>query len=890
MEILPVIILYLEIALLAFAEKRLWKTWFTPINCLSVPYAIVLAVCLWVDGSMGYVPFHYPSVWVWVAGLAVFFVPSCILGSIHASRNKGVSYSFARPLRIDIPEKTIRFLEWVTWGVLALFVFWFFYLKSHTPFIPGGEYFARIWASKGFFGHLFTLFMVLTIAWTFLADKKHKRFWLYLLAFFIVALLNLSKSWFLIPLAGGLLLRLVAGKTRFGIKVILVSLFVGFAFFFASYWMTLYVASAEKDVLIYKDLSLIEKKGRYKYKEQAAYQSEVSSYIVKHAVTYVSAGVYGLSEDMAQGVLEYYDPSKIHAPLINISKVFGDKEYVSQLNDKYIEVTRYDLGTNVRSFFGTLYVHLGAGRAIAYVLVFSSLVYGLFHLALSRKKLLPFIIFGWVEGTLLMGWFDPIVQTLNFFTVPFFTLLLFGACRLLVYHAGLPRMRFRHKARNLLAAGQTILTASLLLFFWMPFRIPSYLLGVSVAVAFLFALTVPKRGFDFRFLKPYLALFASYLLLWISVSYSAYPGKAILYSSQQIAILLVPFVFWGMTPRFFSARRMKWFAFCFVGGCLLDTFAKFGQLSYCFSILWPYFKVHYIESGLLSGSDNAFLYILNDFIFHQTTYLRWAQLEAIMHTTLEAIVINLAFAIVFIARVERHPWLASRTKRFLADLAMFFFSIVLITTTSKTGQGLFVLTLVILTIYAIRKKSWKTICRIEGIILAELIIGCLYFSVAIGGRFSQTLQVFNNLEEKEMTNLNDGSLLPRIYCWETAWKMTEQKPVLGYGSGYRCDFENQFEKDYPHYRSLYQHPHNHFLGTLLATGIAGLLVFLCFWVQATRLVWKNRRMWGWIWLFGLFLLCSIERTKLLYMCLPYCFLMMEYHHRRKEAGSLPEHA
>ena len=70
MDFLPVIILYLEVLLLAFAERKLWNTWFTPLNCLSVPYAVVLAICLCVDGNMGFVPFYYPSVWVWVVGLA----------------------------------------------------------------------------------------------------------------------------------------------------------------------------------------------------------------------------------------------------------------------------------------------------------------------------------------------------------------------------------------------------------------------------------------------------------------------------------------------------------------------------------------------------------------------------------------------------------------------------------------------------------------------------------------------------------------------------------------------------------------------------------------------------------------------------------------------------
>ncbi len=218
-------------------------------------------------------------------------------------------------------------MEYITWGIFALFLFWFFYLAFAKDLIPGGEFFAQEWAGHGFFGHLFTVLMGLNIFWLFAADKDHKRYWLYVLGFFGVALLYLVKGWFLAPMAAGLLLRLLTGKSKFGIKVILVSVFTGFAFFFASYWMCIYVASAEKGIPAQK-------------KQQTEFKVEVSSYIGKHAVTYVAAGVYGLSEDLAQNTLEPREPEKIYAPFVNIGKVVsGKRDYVSHLNDEFVQMT-----------------------------------------------------------------------------------------------------------------------------------------------------------------------------------------------------------------------------------------------------------------------------------------------------------------------------------------------------------------------------------------------------------------------------------------------------------------------------------------------------------------------------------------------------------------------
>ena len=460
MNFLPVVILYLEVVLLAFAERKLWNTWFTPLNCLSVPYALVLALALCFDGRMGFVPFYYPSIWVWVVGLAVFFVPSCILGLLQRRKNQSNS-EVTMAQKFTISSFTLRILEYITWSIFALFLFWFFYLKYAKGLIPGGENFAQAWASHGFFGHLSLVLMGLNIFWLFSADKEHKRYWLYVLGFFGVALLYLSKCWFLIPMAAGLLLRLLTGKTKFGIKVVLVSVFTSLAFFFATYWLTLYVAYEEKlveaeiakksiDIGVEKktvevveknpievaakekradiDVEKIKQQATEK-KQQKEFKVWIISFISRHAVTYMVAGVYGLSEDLAQNTIEEKAPEKIFAPFINIGKRFtGNRNYVSNLNDKFVKITTNDEETNVRTFFGTLYVFSGFWHALAYVLVFSCFLYGMFTFALKTGKLFLLGILCWFASSMLMGWFDIITNTFAFVVVPCYLAVIFGLC------------------------------------------------------------------------------------------------------------------------------------------------------------------------------------------------------------------------------------------------------------------------------------------------------------------------------------------------------------------------------------------------------------------------------------------------------------------------------
>lgn len=417
MDFLPVIILYLEVILLAFSERKLWNTWFTPLNCLSVPYAVVLAICLCIDGKMDFVPFYYPSVWVWVVGLAVFFVPSCILGMLQRRRTDK-SNGPEKAKEIIIPPHTLRILEYITWGIFSLFIFWFFYLKYAKGLIPGGELFAQEWAGHGFFGHLSALLMGLNIFWLFAADKEHKRYWLYVIGFFGVSLLYLAKCWFLVPMASGLLLRLLTGKDKFGIKIILLSFFTGAAFFFLSYWLPLYVAAEEKGF----DPQI---------KKETEYKVDVSSFIGRHAIIYMVAGVYGLSEDLAQNTLEEREPAKIYTPVVNVCKFFGDKNYASNINDNFVQIgSNYSSSSNVRSFFGSLYVYLGLWHSIAYVFVLSGFVYFLLAFALKRRHALALIIEGWIMGCLLMGWFDIYTTALSFFIIPCYLAVIFLGSRI----------------------------------------------------------------------------------------------------------------------------------------------------------------------------------------------------------------------------------------------------------------------------------------------------------------------------------------------------------------------------------------------------------------------------------------------------------------------------
>ena len=78
-DVLYLIAILLESALLLYLECKIWKTLYTPFNFLMLPYLIVLLITIFLAGKLGFVEFYYPSIFIWNVGLLIFFLPLCTI-------------------------------------------------------------------------------------------------------------------------------------------------------------------------------------------------------------------------------------------------------------------------------------------------------------------------------------------------------------------------------------------------------------------------------------------------------------------------------------------------------------------------------------------------------------------------------------------------------------------------------------------------------------------------------------------------------------------------------------------------------------------------------------------------------------------------------------------
>ena len=152
--------------------------------------------------------------------------------------------------------------------------------------------------------------------------------------------------------------------------------------------------------------------------EKGEADMQLFEFVIGHFMHYLTSGILGWSYDIDMGIIDKGDISIILSPFINLFNfAFGSSEpMLSPVNQFY-----YNTGialTNVRTFFGTLYIYTDYGQFTLYALTISFLLYVLKAVSLITNNIyLSFILFYYC-GLLAMGWFEFYFFHLSIIEVP----------------------------------------------------------------------------------------------------------------------------------------------------------------------------------------------------------------------------------------------------------------------------------------------------------------------------------------------------------------------------------------------------------------------------------------------------------------------------------------
>lgn len=393
-DILYLIAILVEAALFCYLECKIWKTLYTPLNFLMLPYLIVLFITImFAGGKLGLVEFYYPSIFIWNVGLLIFFIPSIVIGGLMTYYGKNVVSETPQ----DRVPPSLLFMCVV---IALLFVVRLRGFMSNPDIGVGTSEFSDGFSAGGLWGHLRILTLPLLMASIYYVSRKRWWLWPVIMVFVVVSVLNQVIGWVVIPVLAAMAMRIYTGKTRLTMRFILFVLLGAFSVFFISYALTILVVQSRGIDPVFLE------------------------FIYKHFLHYLTSGTLGWSMDLQCGLPDATGNFEVViVQFVNLFKaIMGDNELVSPLNPLY-----YNIGwelTNVRTFFGTLYINSNWISFTSYILVLSSFMY-LLRVAMVRfNNIYVYTIYFFFSGMLMLGWFDFYFAALTVLELPIMVLFL----------------------------------------------------------------------------------------------------------------------------------------------------------------------------------------------------------------------------------------------------------------------------------------------------------------------------------------------------------------------------------------------------------------------------------------------------------------------------------
>lgn len=394
-DILILLSFLIEVIVLFYFEMKAWKTLYTPLNFLMLPYVIVLLISIAISGNYGFVDFYYPSIWLWSIGLLLFALPSYAFAFV-LQKNK-------RPLNSPMAEAEMpRIIVYISIALILLFLYRFRAISGVFP--VGSRDFGDELCGKGLWGHLRQLSLPILMMSIYFVDKKRWWIWLIIIPLVVVAVLYQILGWLIIPCLVGIMLRLYTGKTKLKMSL-LIYIVLGAAIVFLGSYVISLVIVGDKEL-----------------------DNEVLSFIFRNFVHYLTSGTLGLSVDMELGFPDEGGFEMVIAQLVNIANALtGSDELVNPLNPYYFN-TGVNL-TNVRTFFGTVFINSSYGVFTVFVLFVSTSIYLMKIATIKYNNIYVYTAYFFECGLLFMGWFDSYFASLSVIEIPILSLVLLLLCK-----------------------------------------------------------------------------------------------------------------------------------------------------------------------------------------------------------------------------------------------------------------------------------------------------------------------------------------------------------------------------------------------------------------------------------------------------------------------------
>lgn len=383
------ILFLLEVCLIITTDRVLYGTFLTPVAILTLPFLFILLLILVFGPGMGFKHFYFPSLWIWIIGVFIFWLPSILFSIIFLKETNIKNYPYQEKNNTNFEKFSYYF------SYILIIVLIFGLTKSLQEGDIGTEDFEDNFGS-GIVAHFSIISKFFFI---YLIVNFKRKFLLPILLLFITYFLYGAKSWILIPLLASIIIRIILKKTKFKISLILKIIFFGMLIFYLVYYIS-----------IGPEMPL--------------------DFIVNHFFIYLFSGILGLSEYIKADQIIGVDPYMLINPIVNLyNKIMG-----IEIMNTYSNINT-SIGNegyvNVKTIFGTIYLYGGLFWGILFTFVLGSIYYLLLIFTIKTKNMIILIVYFTLISLLFFAWFDTYTSNLFIYEYTFFGILLYAFFELL---------------------------------------------------------------------------------------------------------------------------------------------------------------------------------------------------------------------------------------------------------------------------------------------------------------------------------------------------------------------------------------------------------------------------------------------------------------------------
>lgn len=360
MSFISYLIFFLEVFIFNLLNYRIYKTYLNPMAFLSIPFTIILISCLILNSYLGFIPFHYKGLWIWIIGLFFFGISGLIMSLPKVSKK-------------EILKVNNKSLVWNI--ILVSILYMVLQFKQLQNYDLGSKELGEEIAVGGLTGRVSNLLLAMC---PFMVCAKYniicKIIIIPLIIYFIIA--TGSKTWILYAFMASMLCIYKQHKTKFNILFILL-LIIGMFLFFGLY---------------------------YKLNTEIQDINDLSGFIIRHFYFYLTSGILPLSEFVrteAPNLGEHFV-----LPFFNIIKVWLGYDGIEGHSANFF-ITDLVLGTqsNVFTFFGSLYMGNYVSLCV-YSIIFGVVSYMIFITALRYNNIFLYAANAYNSCILFFGWYN----------------------------------------------------------------------------------------------------------------------------------------------------------------------------------------------------------------------------------------------------------------------------------------------------------------------------------------------------------------------------------------------------------------------------------------------------------------------------------------------------